>query len=201
MVINTHILHTVLYTFPNELTRRICSLMCDSGWYCKEKFHIVSHITYHTASRTPFVIPFFKPSCKFRGTFTSSPRGTFTRSCFNRPTRNSCCSSRLWLSGRLLSNATSRLFCSHTIALRRNVTHSRQPMSNGERTSTIVTSVKQLIPLFPSKYWEKLNRQKKQKTKHQQWEVSCLKKKTWRELRVPSHAIKSKRFSRRNKVS
>ncbi|KAG7259339.1 hypothetical protein CRUP_000677 [Coryphaenoides rupestris] len=49
----------------------------------------------------------------------ASPRGTLTRSCFRRPTRNSAGSSRRAVAGgRERSMVASRRFCSHTMALR-----------------------------------------------------------------------------------
>ena len=45
--ISMHILHTVLYTFPKLLERRICFKTIKSffgwllhGWYCREKLHV-----------------------------------------------------------------------------------------------------------------------------------------------------------------
>ena len=84
-----HILDTVFHTFPQVLTRRVCfrtqkllqmviisfilmTLICDSGWYCKEKLNARHskgsevYVCSHSAVRLPISLP---PSVPFQPLF------------------------------------------------------------------------------------------------------------------------------------
>jgi len=73
-------------------------------------------VNYQETSSTALRSPWYFITCIAHSSRPSS-RGTQTRSCFSRPTRNSWASSRRGDGPRSLSSIASRLFCSHTIDL------------------------------------------------------------------------------------
>ena len=102
----------------------------------------LAYMSYYCAahtSRTALRSPWYFITCMAQSSRLSS-RGTQTRSCFSRPTRNSWASSRRGDGPRSRSIAASRLFCSHTIDLPHTAAPSAAVLLKSSHKSSTTTS-------------------------------------------------------------